>query len=522
MRPFQEFRLWAKRAPMSERVMAGIATAVAGVLLAVLAVPGRDDSTSELTSGGRGNTSSRAARAGAATAPDGSPLTEEGDAALAASDEPAATGPASDGTTANGVVTEGDGGAAATVAGGPGCVSGSAKGVTAKEVRVVVALTEIIGPAANSLFDVPTPAEARADFEAAINGINKEGGVGCRKLVATFVNVNPTDEAGMLARCREFAAGNYFAVVDTGSMATRPAVLACLGQNKVPYFGAYYITESLRRQFYPYLFSFYYKEQVYRDTAFALRELGFFDPAKGFKKLGFAYRDCEKDAITSFRNDLRAAGVANASVEPYNLGCPAVFASEADMAQMTQTFIARGVTHVIGANVQGDIARITAHFEQQGFRPKWGLPDEALLSIATGSRAPDRNNIANAYAITLARDAEDNTPGMTPTAGTEHCNAYRKVAGLKPVWEVPANAGNSCDQLWMFDGAFTNASRIERGPALQAGLQQTKSIDFSYPQAPNDFSGNGVTTGGQFWRVAQFNRDCNCWRIIQRDFRPGF
>ena len=313
---------------------------------------------------------------------------------------------------------------------GPGCVSGTAKGVTDKEVRVVIALTEIIGPAANSLFDVPTPAEAKADFEAAVNGINREGGVGCRKLVPTYVNVNPTDEAGMLARCREFAAGNYFAVVDTGSMATRPAVLACLGQNKVPYFGAFYITESLRRQFYPYLFSFYYKEQVYKDTAFALRDLGFFDPAKGFKKLGFAYRDCEKDAIAAFRNDLRAAGVANSAIEPYNLGCPAVFASEADMAQMTQTFIRRGVTHVIGANVQGDISRITAHFEQQGFRPKWGMPDEAMLSIATGSRAPDRNNFANAYAVTLARDGEDNTPGMTTDCW--HGEVQRLPQGRRP------------------------------------------------------------------------------------------
>ena len=84
MRPFQEFRLWAKRAPTSERVVAGVATAVAVVLLAVLAVPGRDDSPGELTRArSRKHEQAALARAGA-LAPDGSPLVEEGAAALAA------------------------------------------------------------------------------------------------------------------------------------------------------------------------------------------------------------------------------------------------------------------------------------------------------------------------------------------------------------------------------------------------------------------------------------------------------
>ena len=57
---------------------------------------------------------------------------------------------------------------------------------------------------------------------------------------------------------------------------------------------------------------------------------------------------------------------------------------------------------------------------------------------------------------------------------------------------------------------------------LQAGLQRTKSIDFSYPQGANDFTGNRVTTGGQFWRVVQFMPSCKCWQVVQRDFKRGF
>jgi len=325
----------------------------------------------------------------------------------------------------------------------------------------------------------------------------------------------------MMQFCRNVADAGFFAVVDTGSLATRPAVLACFGQLKVPYFGAYYITDTARKQFYPYIYSFYYKEEVYKDTAFGLRDLGFFDPAKGFKKLGFIYRDCEREAITALRGWIRAAGVPDSLVVTYNVGCPAVFANETDLAQAVLTFKRDGVTHVLPGNFQGDIARFTSHAEQQGFRPKYGFPDEALLSIAGGSRAPDPNNIANAVAITLGRDAEQRTAGLSPTPGTLKCNAYRKAAGLKPVYDVPANAGHACDQLWMLQAALSRASSFSVS-GLVSGLQQTKSIDFSFPQGPNDFTGNRVTTGGQFFRAAQFMPDCKCWRVIQRDFRRGY
>src|SRR5207302_1045278 len=167
---------------------------------------------------------------------------------------------------------------------------GSAKGVTATEVRVAIVLTQLVAAAGNKVFDIPPPDVAKADFDAAINGINKEGGVACRKLVGHYYTADPTNESQMMQVCRDIADAGLFAVVDTGSLATRPAVLACFGQLKIPYFGAFYITNTARQQFYPYLYSFYYKEELYKDTVFGLRDLGFFDPAKGFKKLGLIYR----------------------------------------------------------------------------------------------------------------------------------------------------------------------------------------------------------------------------------------
>jgi len=383
-------------------------------------------------------------------------------------------------------------------------------------------LVDIVGPAGNSLFDLPPPAEQRAYFEAVVNGINRGGGIACRRLAATYVNVNPADESQMMQVCRDIADQDLFAVLDTGPIASRPAVLACFGQRKVPYFGAYFITEVARQQFYPYLFSTYTKEQLYKNTAFGLRDLGFYDPAKGFRQLGFIYRDCEREAIRAFRVWIREAGVPDGKVVTYNVGCPAAFANETDLAQAVLTFKRQGVSHVTTANFVGDMARFTSHAEQQGFRPRYGLPEEALVSISSSRlRAPNADNMANALTITLSREGENNTPGMTPTAGSERCNAYRSSVGLAPVWQSHAVAGLACNQLWMLQAELTRRRKLWP-TALPIGLQRTRSIEFAYPQGLNDFTGRKTTTGGQFWRVGQFMPDCKCWRVVQKEFRRGF
>src|SRR5206468_3980481 len=101
------------------------------------------------------------------------------------------------------------------------------------------------------------------------------------------------------------------------------------------------------------------------------------------------------------------------------------------------------------------------------------------------------------------------------------CDNYLKAAGMDPTYKQAAGAGNFCDSLWMFKAALENAPVI-RQDGMAAGLAKVKSIDFSYPQAPNQFSGNRVMTGGQFWRMTQFFTDCACWKVIDREFHPSY
>jgi hypothetical protein len=517
MTPFQEFRFWMRRAPAHQLIGSTVAALIVIALVGWLLVPDDDDDETALQTG------SGPAEAVTGSTPEGAaPTTLPGAPVEGGTDAGAGGGAVS---TGSGAPAAGSAAVTGAAGGSEGCQSppASGKGVTATEIKVAVALTRIqIGGAdANGLFNVPPPDVAKADFQAAFNGVNKEGGAACRKLVPTYYEINPTDEPGMLAQCRDFADKGFFAVIDTGGMATRPAVVSCMGQLKVPFLAGFFITETDRQRFFPNLYSFYTKEQLYRSTVVGLKQVGYFDPAKGFKKLGFIYRDCEKDAINAFRNWIREA-VPDSQVVTYNVGCPQIFAREDQINQAVLTFDGENVTHVMAGNFQGDLAAFTRRAEAQQFRPQYGLPNEGLLSIAKGAQAPNPDNIANAIAIAINRDGEDTTPGMTPTAGTQKCNAYRKAAGLPPVYGQPANAGHTCDQVWMLQYALNNAPQVSQA-ALQAGLQRAGSIDWSYPQGPNDFRAARVTTGGQFWRVTQFKRpECSCWRVIDPEFKRGF
>ena len=129
--------------------------------------------------------------------------------------------------------------------------------------------------------------------------------------------------------------------------------------------------------------------------------------------------------------------------------------------------------------------------------------------------------LANAVAITQSRNGEERTDGMAPTPGTAKCDSWYQAHGLPPTYKQPPLAGNACDQLWMLKAAFESSPQVGKD-ALAAGLQAAGSIDFSYPEGPNTFAGDGVTTGGQFWRVAQFFTDCKCWKVIDPDFHPTY
>ena len=515
MRPFQEFRFWARRAPTGERISAGVGALLVAILVAWLLVPGSGPKSTNLASSGGG----LADQAGTGAQTNGAPgAPGVGPGASGAS---AAAATAKGGSTSATPKASAATGAAAAVASGgaaPGCpaVSG-VTGVSATQIKVAVTLTNIVGPAANSIFGIASPADQQKWYEAQLDDINKKGGIACRGVVATFYPTNPSDQNELQQRCLEIAQSGVFAEIDNGSYAIYPQK-HCFAQHRIPFFGGYMLFRDEIDAFYPYLFNISEFDTIDRNTVFALKDRGFFNiPGK----LGFTYRDCDQPLVKKWFEWFQQAGVPSSQMVPYDFGCPAVFANASDIEAAVLKFQQNGVTHLTAHQLVGDFANFSNVAEQQGFRPKYGLPDESMIDVAYGSQAPNSNNIVDAIAIAQGRSGEEHTPGATPAAGTAKCDAVYQAHGIAPTYKLPAGAGYVCSQLWMFQAAINNAP-VFRPEALAAGLQRARSLDVSYPAGPNDFSGLRQTTGGQFWRVAQFMADCKCWRVIDPNFHPGY
>src|SRR5207237_7038731 len=182
-------RFWARRAPTAERISASVATVLVVVLLAWLLVPGSGPKPTNLASGGgaSGEGATGAGQGGEVGVAGAGPSTTVGSGPGAG----AAGGPAGNASRA-GAAAGSAGGAGGGLA--PGCPGASGvTGVSATQIKVAVTLTNIVGPAANSIFGIASPADQQKWYEAQLDDINKKGGIACRKVVPTFYPTNPTD-----------------------------------------------------------------------------------------------------------------------------------------------------------------------------------------------------------------------------------------------------------------------------------------------------------------------------------------
>jgi Periplasmic binding protein len=521
MTPFQMLRRWFRRAPLPQK-----ASSVAAVVLALSALMWAVVPAGSQTTSGLGLTgSARPVPTTTSTSPTVAGLgsTTSTSTTIAGGSPSAATGTGSS-VTSTSVVT-----GAAPVAGSTSghCDSpaGSAPGVTATQIKVAVLLVNIAGAAADSTFGIASPATQQAAFQAVINNVNANGGVACRKLVPQYFTEDPIDQSALQQACLTITQSNVFAVLDPGAYANYAAGLDCYAQDHMPYFEGYQLDGSQVAHDYPFLFSLGSLNVSYEDSVMALKQLGFFSPANGFKKLGLIYRNCFPDLVSDEMSWLNQAGVPSSDISSYDMGCPSAFASPSDLENAVLQFKEAGVTNMTEVNELGDMANFTNIAQAQGFGPKWGLADDGLFEISNGSEAPNAQELNGAVGISASRNGENNTSALSshPTAGTQKCSVIMEAAGLGSVYSQPAAVGNACDQVWMLQAALDNAPELSQ-EALAAGLQRAGSIDFSYPQGPNNFTATGTMYGGQFWRQDTYTTagGCDCWQVVNPNWSPSY
>jgi hypothetical protein len=540
MPSFEKFWFWARKAPIEERVVVALAVPAAIAALVWLLVPTGGHSSTSVSTGALGGNSGQAQAPGLPSSSGGTASGGAGGSGLAggagSSSDGANGSAASPGAPSAGGASGSSTGPGSSAAGGSGpgasgtrCTSppGSAPGVTAKQIKIAVTITNIAGAAGNETFGGVSPAQAQAYVQDIVDGINASGGVACRQLVPLYYQSNPIDQSNMESTCLQITQAGVFAEIDQGGESVLPGP-TCFAQHGIPYFdSANLLAQSTISQYYPYLFvPFATFDTTDHNAVFALRDRGFFSRANGFSKLGFVYLDCYPTVISEFMGWLHQAGLTDSQIVPYDLGCPAdSFASPGDEEQAVLKFQQAGVTNVTTEYMAGSFSNFTTIAEQQGFKPKYGVPDEAIIDISYGSQHPNYNNIAGAIAITDSRFGEEHTPSLTPTPATAKCNSYFTSRGQPTLYQMGvltgANMGVMCDELWMFKAAVEHAPVLSP-TALAAGLQAARSVDFSYPLSPNDFSGNRVTYGGEFWRPVEFMTSCTCWQVIDPTFHPSY
>jgi hypothetical protein len=482
---YQQLRLWYRRASVKSKAVAAATVLVVLGLLIWLIVPGaaKKSGATVASSGPAAETNSGAASSGLA----------QGSNAISG-----ATG--------------------ASVTGRPHtCPTGTDQGVTATEVHVAVGLIDI--PGINQAFNIPTASQQQDWFGLVINAINKEGGVACRQVVATYYHINQIDPNNLEQNCLDIIASKPFAYIDDGAYLTA-SQKDCFPVGKIPYIGPSGVTAEEQAKFFPYfLMEGADLSQGMHNAFQAFKRRGIFTAGQGFKKEGLIYRDCTASTGPMALRELNLAGVSSAKIVTYDEGCPSGTDSPSDLLQAIVKFKHDGVTDVSALDMVGDFPNFTKLAQQQGFHPKYVMPDYGYIATASSTaQKPDANNLNGAELVSSGSFGFK--PAETPA--TKWCNGLYIANGQPQIYDQPSGLGGViCDGLILLKNAADNAPALQR-TALAAGIESAGVVDYSWPAGPGNYRGYHVTTGGQYWHSVEYSTSCGCWNPLETDWQPPF
>ncbi|MCU1692862.1 MAG: hypothetical protein JWM64_1953, partial [Frankiales bacterium] len=419
--------------------------------------------------------------------------------------------------TAGGATTPGGqattAGAPAGAAPGCGPLTATDRGVTAKTITVGV-ITVDLGTAGEAL-DLPSSADLRKAYGAVIDDVNAKGGVRCRKLVARFYNDSVLDASQEHAACLQMTEDKVFTVFNN-FFTTQEA--ACIAKQKIPniWYGPPH-TADLQR-YAPYILSWQpHLDLLIKHYVHGAQQQGFFS---GMKKLGLLQGSCYPDENAAVRRELKSIGVAVGSTFDYGCDQAATPASK-DQAAALQ-FQRDGVTHVVNV-AYGNDAGFSRAADQQGYDPAFArMEDASGTLIENGAQNPGRS-FDKTLMISTQQTGAGNTPGYQHGAATKECTRLLKGVGLPAPYAAPSAVffGIACVNVAMFKDMAERAPSLVR-TQLATGLSRVGQKDLSLPSGPAIFNSAALPTGGQQWRPVVYATACQCWRVKDARFRPGY
>lgn len=532
MTPFLQFRLWLRRGPSGERVGAGIAAVALVALAAWAAVPVDDDDESAA------NVSAGATQTTLTGGTDELGETEDGaesgpELVAGSADEPAGgqdgAGPDTDASTgaapdqasgASGEQGAGDEGGApaggARSAGRCSDLTSSDQGVSTTEILVAVPLINLAGDVGNETFGIRPDLEAVTQAVAA--GINRDGGVACRKMRVKTWRVNPLDRNEQRAKCLEIVAAEPFAVVDFAAYLD-PVARSCFPEHRLPYSGSTSLTEEEAAGSHPYMFSVLAStDRQLRNWVFESAARGVFDTKKDFRKLGLLLNACNPKVNAELRQNLAKVGVGNDRQSVFTTSCATVVPPSEISQAIVKHRNQDDVSHVLLAVPIGNAQSYVNQAARLGWEPTYTASD--FGTVTNHSPAANWNDsFDGTVAITSAKAGEHNSGIVHPTFA--RCQEWMKQADVPPPTEEADAALALCDTLRLFTAAASAAGpNPTRDRLLDDGLAKVGHFQTAN-WGDGIYDRPGKVTGGDFIRPIQWRLDCRCWKLLQKEFRPG-
>lgn len=512
MRSFLQFRLWWRRGSQAEK-SAALGSALLAVVLAgwALVPAGTSGGDSATTAVAAAEAPASGAAAGAVPGGETATSVAGGAAPVAPVGSVGGVGSA----TGTGTTPQTAAAGSTAAAGGPSCPSGGGRGVTDKTISIAAPVLDLAGPIGNGAAGVASADELQKMGQAVVDDINARGGVACRKLSVKFYKLNPIGPDQGRSGCLQILQDAPAVVADLGGFAFPQGSYLCIPQQKVPLIGQANLTPSELSQYRGYLASVSSDmATVMRDTAFGLRDRGFFDPAKGFKKLGLLYDQCSPETNKLLDDYLAKAGIGGDKVSKYTFPCPPNgFGNPADMAAAAAQHKRDGVTHVLPLTGSGSFNRYVDAAEGQLFRPKYAVTDyQGVPVTAVSNLKPNPEAFDGAVAMSPGTYGINTTPGATLDAGTKRCQGIIAKAGFGPDYAFYKTGGGVCSVLWGVEAALARAKALTPDQIVP-GLLAAGTVQFAFPVADATFRPPAKYYGGDTWAPISWRKGCACWNV---------
>jgi hypothetical protein len=406
------------------------------------------------------------------------------------------------------------------------CAKGTAHGISASAVQVAVTVVDITGGSlTNATVGIPTVAEQEQYWNLVAKSVNKSGGAACRKIQLSFTNVNPVDTADAEQSCLTIADSHPYIVLDSGAL-TEIGASDCIPEAKETLISQFLTPDQLSK-YYPFdIQPNDVPTDGLRNGVLGLKQLGYFNASKGFKKLGVLYDTCNPSLIVAERSALKQAQVPSSKIVEFNLGCPAGQAfTAASMEQAVVSFRSDGVTDVTNAGAGEATASFTEEAALQHYAPVYALTDDQVsLPSASAVEAGNPANLKGAVNVTGSGYGEAQTPGFQPSAGTKKCDAIYAAAGLPNVYkQLDGYGGAVCIDLWLVQAMLNHATSVQSAK-LPAAMHAIGSVLYPYPGGPIDYTAapKGSPYGVGYWRPEYYLESCKCWQIPNSTWHPPF